>query len=395
MPKRAWLFVRKDRGCRYAGWYGQDGRRHQKSLYGLSKAEAEAWVRDLERRLNRGLYVDQVRLRWGDYWAAYLADAEFLEKAVSTRRLEVDCEARFRGVCRPLWLGEVSAAMVAAFKTARFAQVAASTVNKELRMLRSWLSRARRLGLVGANVASDVPMLKVRGQKAPRVVSLEEFRLLRAEGRPNLQLFMDVLWFTGMRRGEALALVWEQFDFESWTVEVRSTKTDKEYRVPVHPDQGFRDRLSEARLGAGSADRLFRWTADGLVSTWVRVARRAARTALAETFDGVDGADLWQAIDWLALARADDAAAVEAALEGLLGGRPAAALVELVRRALRLSTIRRHDLRSSFATHLLSAGTSPAVVQEFLGHASYMTTQKHYKGDLSPALREAIGRLQG
>ena len=127
-----------------------------------------------------------------------------------------------------------------------------------------------------------------------------------------------------------------------------------------------------------------------LNTTWGRAARRAARGSLGEAFEGLVEPRIWRQVDWLG----QSDAAIEPALRSL-GLEPTEALVALVSAARRLSIIRRHDFRSSFATHMLAAGVSGPLVQEFLGHSSYSTTQKHYKGDLSPALREAISRLQG
>ncbi|MEO1129784.1 MAG: tyrosine recombinase [Planctomycetota bacterium] len=78
-------------------------------------------------------------------------------------------------------------------------------------------------------------------------------------------------------------------------------------------------------------------------------------------------------------------------------GRPLerVAIWQIVKRhaeAAGLGDVHPHQLRHSFATHLLGGGADLRVVQELLGHASITTTQIYTRVD-QPRLREVVRRF--
>ena len=60
----------------------------------------------------------------------------------------------------------------------------------------------------------------------------------------------------------------------------------------------------------------------------------------------------------------------------------------------RLSQIRFHDLRHTFATLLLTRGTHPKVVQEMLGHADISQTMDTYSHVLPDMQKGAVGEIE-
>ena len=222
------------------------------------------------------------------------------------------------------------------------------TINKLVMIVGAVLGRAQRLGLIIEN-----PVRRLDRLKEPAYDDLEFYepdeiwRLVRAAGSESDGTIFLLLAFSGMRRGEALALTWRDVDFDREVIRVRAnwshgrlvtTKGDRVRSIPLVP------QLAE-RLGA------FRQTA-----------------ALSGPDDPVFCDELGQRLDGSALRRRFVAARDRAGL-----------------RALRL-----HDLRHTFASLAIDLA-SPIEVQAWAGHRDARTTARytHYKSRRDEARRLA------
>jgi integrase/recombinase XerD len=213
---------------------------------------------------------------------------------------------------------------------------AATTVARMLVSVRSlyrWLARE---GYVASDPTARVGTPR-KPRSIPKAVSLEEVLRLIAQPAEDLlgrrdRAILEVLYGTGLRISELVALDVDDVDLEDCTVLVRSGKGSKSRRVP----------LGTAGLGAVGAY---------LSLTRAELARRAgAAGGRAALFLNARGGRLSRQGCWKILKR-------YAAVAGLE------------------HKVSPHTLRHSFATHMLDGGADIRVVQELLGHASLATTQ--------------------
>src|SRR3954470_15686695 len=194
--------------------------------------------------------------------------------------------------------------------------------------------RARRVHKLGYNAMADIEKPRFRANTAIEVFSPEEiWALVRAaESLQDAAIFITAA-FTGLRRGELVALRWRDVDFAACRVRVcgsyagarlTTPKSGKVRSVPLAPD------VASALAGLVRREQ---WTGDDDL-----------------VFPGVAGGYL-------------DASALSRRYK-----------VALQRAALR--RLRFHDLRHTFGTRMI-AKADIRRVQEWIGHADVATTMKY------------------
>ncbi len=303
-----------------------------------------------ERRAGRGLTFAQFLTERYRPWA------------VANRKTGQGAVDRLTTHFGPLFgakpLGEITSFAVERWRSGRLKgehAVTAGTVNRDLAEFKAALSKAVEWGLLSEHPLRRVKLARTDRNARVRFLTNEEEARLRAvlaardekyrterahanawrreRHYPELPTFgtytdhltpMVLLALnTGCRRGELFGLRWGDVDLVHGNLTVRGegAKSGRTRHVP---------------LNAEAVDALKAWQpeqpeADGLV------------------FPGDDGAKLTTLkTAWLAVAK-----------------------------AAKLADFRFHDLRHSFASHLVQRGVSLAVVRELLGHSDFALTLRY------------------
>jgi len=242
--------------------------------------------------------------------------------------------------------------------------LSAKTIQNIHGLLHKALDNAVKWGLVSRNVCSVVstPRL-IRHEIHPLTKEQAQLLLEKAHGQ-GLEAILSLALVTGMRRGELLALRWQDIDFEAMSLHVSRTvnhlgsygyvenepKTARSRRKIMVPQfvievlHEHKARQAEARLKAGS-----KWKEQDLV------------------FPNTSGGFIYPDV-----------------------------LLNQFRKLLKnagLPHMRFHDLRHSAATILLSMGVHVKVVQELLGHSAITMTMDVYSHVLPSMQQEAMGKL--
>jgi integrase len=178
----------------------------------------------------------------------------------------------------------------------------------------------------------------------------------------RLHALWHTLAMTGMRRGEALGLLWEDVDLENAHLSVRRALIPSGREVVVSEPKTARGRRSIA-----------------LDPETVEVLKAQAARQLADQDEWGDG---WTDTGLVFTKENGEALHPEDVTRYFR---------QAVKKAM-LPTIRLHDLRHTHATLALRAGIHPKVVSERLGHATVSITLDTYSHAI-PAMQEEAAAL--
>lgn len=370
IPLRTRFRVDRKRGpVWYAKYRLPDGRQVQRKLgpawtgrgrpaagY-FTKRLAEDWLRETLVAARQGSLPGSVRS------GATFADAaaEWLRYVEQDRDVKPTTLTDYRSVSRRLVevfgelpIEDVTAARIEEWRSGlgagRKQPLSNRTRNKSLTILGGIMERARRLYGLPANPVREVEKLRER-YDATRFdfYSPEEvWALVRAAVSEQDGAIYLTAAFTGLRRGELIALRWRDVDFERASIRVSGSYAN--------------GKLTTPKSGHGRVVPMVAEVAEALA----KLSQRGEGTG---DDDLVFPGEVGLYLDGSALRRRFVAACARAEL------RP----------------IRFHDLRHTFGTLAVRGAESIVELQNWLGHAEVRTTMRytHYRQQQDAAARLA------
>lgn len=215
------------------------------------KEDAEKWVRAVERELETSGFVDRREAdknTLAEVLKRYQKEVTPAKKSADIESIKIDVILKDASLPK-LKMSAITSAAVASWRDRRLKEVSGATVNREIDVLSTVLNHARREW--GIHVDNPIPYVK-RPEKARardrRFSAEEEAYLLAAltggerlsDGtfskgarNPWLQPLVQLAMETAMRRGELLALEWENVDLKRQTAYLPDTKNGDARTVPL------------------------------------------------------------------------------------------------------------------------------------------------------------------
>lgn len=349
MPRK----VQKRSDNRYAVYVslgrGEDGRRLRKTFYGSTQAEAKAKRDEFLRRYNEGLEKpDNTLHKWIEQWIKTSSNSPGMRKTNEIQARKLDKFLSDRNI------SEIRMIDIQTFAIS-VSSMSFSTVKSVKRVTNKIFADAVRNRILNHNPADGVRWdYTTRGSHRAlegweKALIVDHWQVHRAG------LWAMLMLFAGLRRGEALALRWEDIDentihvmkavhFEGNKAVQGTTKTEAGVRdVPLLPQLKAALEAVRAPTGPVCVD------AKGEAVSTEAAFRRG-----------------WES--WLN------------AMENILNGeRPfqPGRRSDRERQRKRFS-VRTHDLRHTFCTMLYNAGIGLKEAQYIMGHADASMTMKVY-----------------
>ncbi|MHC3597664.1 tyrosine-type recombinase/integrase [Streptococcus suis] len=235
-----------------------------------------------------------------------------------------------------------------------------NTINKIMILLKKIFDVGLRKGYYATNPVKLLKKLPIEKTKMQfwTVEEFQQFLTLFEPEEYNIKLLFTVLFFTGLRLGEALALTWQDIDFSSNTIHI--TKS-------IYVNKGI-SHISTTKTKAGTRRIIINKKLSQELQHWQQQQKYL----------------LWQfTSDSLTLQvfQSNPLTITKNAVEKQYK--------KILERDETLKKIRIHDFRHSHASLLINQGEDYLVVKERLGHASITTTIDTYS-HLYPSKQKAL-----
>jgi len=234
------------------------------------------------------------------------------------------------------YLHEITVVDIERYKRHRLSQVTKSTVNRELACLKHIFKKAKEWGKTNHNPSQKIRLLKTVSPRI-RYLETEEIEALYNTSASYLKPIILTAVHAGMRKGELLNLKWKDLDFHNRLIYLSDTKGANKREIPMN---------------------------EVVYKMFLRVRKNPNSPYVFCHKNGKPYKDLRASLD---------KAAKEAEIE----------------------RFRFHDLRHTFASHLVMAGVDLKTVQELLGHKTIEMTLRysHLSPDHKKEAVEVLGRL--
>jgi len=345
------------------------GKRRQKSqTVKGTKRDAEHALREVLLSLEQGSYVKPNKITLGELLRQWLKDYASMNTTDRTQESYTSImERHLIPALARISLVDLQAQHIQGYYAKKLLEgradgkggLSARSVVYHHRILSKALDYGVRMGLVVRNVAKVIEPPRV-ARVTMRTLSPEEVsRFLDVARDTDYYVYFATLLYTGLRRGELLALRWRNLELGSGTLSVVETA----YRLGTGEYRIKEPKTPQSRrtvvLPPSLVDLLKVYRFD---QELLRIQLGISLNADDFVFIRPDGSPMNPSAVTLAFRR-------------------------IIKRA-GLKDIRIHDLRHTHATLMLKAGIHPKVVSERLGHANIGITLDIYSHVL-PGLQEA------
>ncbi|HCE6497185.1 TPA: tyrosine-type recombinase/integrase [Pseudomonas aeruginosa] len=272
-----------------------------------TRAEAEAWARQVESEIDRGVFVSRVEAE-----ATSLSEAfERYEREISALKKGAVQERSVIVIWKATDLARRSLAAVRSADVARLRDEwlkthKSATVLRRLAVLSHVFTIARKeWGMEGLlNPVELIRKPQVSNARTRRIVNIaspaargsercsegEVERILAATGSDILPAIVRLAIETAMRRGEIVSLRWEHIDLKRRVAHLPSTKNGNSRDVPLS-SKAVSALASAQGAGSGVAGRVFDVREDTVTQAFDRALKRARSIYLKECEEAAEEPD--------------------------------------------------------------------------------------------------------
>jgi len=290
--------------------------RRRREMIGPNRKLAEKVYAKRKLQIAEGKFFDQEKVKKFSFEELCVNYVEYAKvNKLSWKRDQISVN-HLRQYFSQNSLSEIKPDLIEAYKKERLKLVSQATVNRELACLRFMFSKAVEWEKADVNPVKRVKLFRENNQRI-RYLSMDEIGRLVACSSEDLKPIILTALYTGMRSGEILKLKWEDVDLTQRIIYVANSKNGEMREIPIK---------------------------DSLYDVLKRMDRKSQ-------YIFVKG-----------------------------DGNPYASIHRQFTAVLKragIENFRFHDLRHTFASHLVMSGAELMTVKELLGHKTLRMTLRY------------------
>ena len=344
----------------------EDGSQRRQYVYGKTRSEVSEKINELLHSINTGSYLDKRDNPTVKEWL-YIWLHTYKKNNIKAKTFD-----QYEGIIRVHLAPTIGEYKLLELKEDKLQQLynklydegmSARTIQLINVVLHSALKKAMKLGFLLRNVCENVELPK-QIKKERRVLSPEEQKILLKELKKTEEgeIYIFAL-FTGMRRGEVLALTWDDVDMENCIIKVTKGLS----RVKTYVNTGDKTKLVVSEPKTETSKRII-----PIVDCLIPLLKKQKEKSYGNEMNLVFPSDAGGYID---------------------PGNYNRKFYKVIKRA-GLPKANPHSLRHSFATRALEAGIDLKTTQELLGHSSIDVTANLYTHALMEHKKKEIQKLK-
>lgn len=240
-------------------------------------------------------------------------------------------------------------------------------------LINSALDKAMQIKLLNENVNRQTVIPKKEAYTA-KVLSAEEVKKILVNAKEDkLYPIIALEIYTGLRKGEIMALKWENISFDQEELHVEGNLCRVVKEINEDGSKCYEYKIMEPKTA--KSKRVVPLLPGAIEALKMQQAMQAQDKEMYSEIYNDQG---------LVFARCDGS---------FLSQRAFMDKYHAFLKRYGASDVRFHDLRHTFATLLLEAGEEPKAIQELLGHSTYSTTMDIYAHVTKKGKVNAIKRL--
>jgi len=334
------IYKRKDSPNWYLGGIVENGKRKAQSLHKFLNLSFPVTDRQTAELLLANLRMKEIKQELGieqsnsvsvdQFYSEYFrfCDRNKTYNTIRGDKYRFKRWLKFLKLQHVTQIADIDKPLLSSFIQTCLNKIKNTTINTYITIIRASLEHAKRQGYLKENPLRDFPLMtRIPFTRPARFKSSDLRKLLSIPDKLFL-IYLKVIYYTLMRRTEALNLKWSDIDFRRRTITLMQTKSKKPRTIPI--TQKLWRILKEL---PHEREKLFPWKQHSVTTKF----RRLKKDLKLERIDGI------------------------------------------------------HHLRHLRASELIRKGANPKAIQHALGHSTISTTLKIYVLEDIAGVREALG----